>query len=246
MYASCIPDVAADNSVILECEGRLKNLFQRSFPNVAVHGTRRAAASWLADVSVDARCAIGGLPKACRSVEADFPGSPYLVADPERRIQWRALLGSFGKRPKIGVCWSGGSKHNQPKARRVGLESFRSLIDGLDATFVSLQYKDPSAEIASSGLPVHHWKRACETDDYDDTAALVAELDLVVGVHTSVHHLAGALGIPGIILVPEKTLWLYAQDNFPWYKSAKLFRQKQGEPWSNTIQRLHDSGLCRL
>lgn len=237
MYASCVPDVAEQNRVVLECDKRLEGLFRRSFPQVDVYGTRRESADWLDSYQFDARCSIGTLPKFFRRSNEAFPGTPYLVADPERLIQWRALLDSWGKKPKIGIAWSGGSKHNQWKARAIGLESFRPLIEAVDADWVSLQYKDPTEEIAACGLPVKHFKRATLTDDYDDTAGLVAELDLVIGVHTSVHHLAGALGVPGLILIPEHTLWLYANE-FPWYASAELFKQKPGESWKATIERL--------
>ena len=240
MYASCVPDLARQNRVVLECDRRLEGLFRRSFPGVDVHGTRREAVSWVDEYEFDGRCSVGTLPKHFRRKFEEFPGTPYLVADPERRIQWRALLQSFGKR-SIGLCWSGGSKHNNPDARAMGLEAFRPLIESVDATFVSLQYKDPTDEIAATGLPVKHWKRAVEATDYDDTAALVAELDLVVGVHTSAQHVAGALGVPQIILVPTRTLWAYAQDAFPWYGKARLHRQ-QGT-WRETVQRLVDGGL---
>lgn len=243
MYASCIPDAAKENRVVLDCDPRLEGLFRRSFPGVDVYGTRRKEADWLDRYEFDARCSVGSLPKFFRRSQEAFPCTPYLIADPERRVQWRALFDSLGKKPKIGIAWSGGSKHNQWKARAMGLESFRPLIEGMDADWISLQYKDPSAEIEASGLHVRHFKRATLTDDYDDTAGLVAELDLVVGVHTSVQHLAGALGVPAVILVPEKTLWLYAGDEFPWYRS-KLFKQLPGEAWTQTMKRLNDSGLC--
>ena len=129
----------------------------------------------------------------------------------------------------------------------MGLEAFRPLIEGMDADLISLQYKDPTDEIEESGLPVRHFKRACQTDDYDDTAGLVAELDMVIGVHTSVHHLAGGLGVKSIILVPEKTLWLYAKDKMDWYSGARLFRQKAGEPWEKTVTRMmNDNNLRRI
>jgi len=242
MYASCIADAKATCSeVILECDKRLTGLFTRSFPGVHVYGTRnQQGISWPPKHKIEARCPVGQMPEFFRKSPTDCPGTPYLVADPERRIQWRALLESYGKRPKIGICWSGGSKHNKPRERNIGLEGLREYIEKTDATFVSLQYKDPTAEIETSGLPVHHWARACETDDYDDTAALVAELDMVVGVHTSVHHLAGALGVPGVILVPSRTIWVYClpDNSMPWYKSARLFKQRDGEPWTKTVSRL--------
>lgn len=242
LYASCIPDASRDANIILECDVRLQGLFQRSFPSVTVYGTRRNAAPWIDRHAIDARCAIGFLPSFYRNTRDSFPGTSYLVADPERRVQWRALLDSLGPKPKIGLAWSGGSRHNNPEARHIGLEGFRPLIEAVDADYISLQYKDPTSEIQESGLPVKHWKRACETDDYDDTAALVAELDLVIGVHTSAHHLAGGLGVPGLILVPDKSIWLYANE-FPWYSSSRLIHQDG--TWPNTMKKVINDSFVR-
>jgi hypothetical protein len=235
MYASCIPDALEHcEKVIVECDPRLEGLFKRSFPSAVVYGTRRQnEVSWPAEHKIDGRCPVGQLPEFFRPTPESCPGTPYLVADPERRLQWRALFDSWGKKPKIGLCWSGGSKHNNPEHRHVGLAAFRPLIEGLDADWVSLEYKDPSEEIGKSGFPVRHYPRATLTPDYDDTAGLVAELDLVIGPHTSVHHLAGALGVPSLILVPSKTIWIYRLDHMPWYSGASLV--KQSGTWENTI-----------
>lgn len=238
MYASCVPDAVENcEKVVVECDHRLEGLFRRSFPRTSVYGTRRQnEVAWPAKYAIDGRCPIGQLPQWFRPEPESCPGTPYLVADPERRLQWRALFDSWGKKPKIGLCWSGGSKHNHPEARDVGIEGFRPLIDGIEADWVSLQYRDPSEEIEASGLPVRHYPRATLTADYDDTAGLVAELDLVVGPHTSVHHLAGALGVPSLILVPTKSIWIYAQDRLPWYSTATLVRQRG--TWKATVEQL--------
>lgn len=241
MYASCIPDAQREcKEVILECDKRLTNLYKRSFPGVHVYGTRGQQVEWPDKHKIDARLAVGQLPEFYRPSPASCPGTPYLVADPERRVQWKALLDSFGKK-KIGIAWTGGSKYNKPSARAMGLEAFREIIESIDATWVSLQYKDPSEEIAASGLPVHHWKRACETDDYDDTAALVAELDLVISVPTTIVHTAGALGVETHCLTHPDADWSF-RCGFPWYKSVKLF-WKQDETWSKCasryLERLH-------
>jgi ADP-heptose:LPS heptosyltransferase len=242
MYASCIADAQkVCKTVILECDKRLEGLFKRSFPGARVYGTRRQnEVEWLQTETVEASLPVGQLPQFFRKSPKDCPGTPYLIADPERRTQWRALFDSWGPRPKIGICWSGGSKHNKPKERAVGLENMRQLIESVDADFVSLQYKDPTEEIKASGLHVRHYKRACETDDYDDTAAMVAELDMVIGVHTTAHHLAGALGVPALILVPSRTIWIYClpDGSMPWYGSAQLFKQREREGWKETIKRL--------
>jgi tetratricopeptide (TPR) repeat protein len=238
MYASCLADAKERcETLIVECDKRLEGMYKRSFPFAEVHGTRRQdAIAWPANHIIDASVPVGRLPEFFRRNKDAFPGKPYLKADPERVAQWKAVL----KGKSIGLAWSGGSKHNHYKARDMGLEAFRPLIESMpDVTWVSLQYKEPTEEIEASGLPMRHFKRATLTDDYDDTAGLVGALDAVIGVHTSVHHLAGALGIPGVILVPYQTLWLYAND-FPWYNSSKLFRQRKGEAWSAAIKRLMD------
>jgi ADP-heptose:LPS heptosyltransferase len=102
-----------------------------------------------------------------------------------------------------------------------------------DATFISLQYKDApevSDIAAQHGVDIRHWPHATQTGDYDDTAALVAELDLVITVQQSAVHLAGALGTPAWVMLPKAPLWRYgvAGEESPWYKSVKLYRQKGG------------------
>ena len=245
MMASCVPDAARDvGKVVLECDPRLAGLFRRSFPGVDVYGTRRVkSVDWPQQYKVDAGAAIGQLPMFYRPTPESCPGTPYLVADPERRLQWRALLDSLGRKPKIGICWSGGKKWTNAAGRSMGLEAFRPLIESIDADWISLQYKDPQAEIAATGLPVRHWPHGATTSDYDDTAALVSELDMVIGIHTAVHHLAGALGVPATVLVPCRGLWIWATPGeapgqMPWYHAARLFKQRDGEPWENTVARL--------
>lgn len=237
MYASCIPDAARDNTVILECDKRLEGLFRRSFPGVSVYGTRRqTGVAWPAAHQIDAGLPIGQLPQFYRPSPSSCPGAPYIKADPERRLQWRSLFDSWGSKPKIGIAWTGGSKHNNPKARTAGVEAFRPLIESLDAHYISLQYKDPTAEIEASGLPVKHYRRACESDDYDDCAALVAELDMVIAVPTTVIHLAGAMGVETHCLTHPEADWNF-QVGLPWYESVKLFKKAEGETWEKCIGR---------
>lgn len=240
MHASMIEDaLPLAKHVTLECDRRLAGLFARSFPTIEVKGTRRGDQDWANGRTFDAGCAGGSLPRFFRRDKSQCPKKPYLIADPERRIQWRALFDSWGK-PVIGIAWSGGRANTMRSRRRVTLEAFRPLIESRpDAIFVSLQYTDSDDEIAATGLPVKHIPRAVQSPDYDDTAAFVAELDEIVGVHTTVHHLAGALGKASTILVPDKTLWNYALgDSLPWYKSQRLHRQRKSEAWKDCIRRL--------
>lgn len=245
MYASILADAQKLAKVTLECDPRLEGLFRRSFPAIEVHGTRRVDADWAEGRQFDAGSAIGSLAHLFRKDPKDCPRVPYLHADPERRLQWRALFDTW-KKPVIGLCWAGGRANTQRTRRAVGLEAFRSLIESTEAEFVSLQYKDPTAEIAETGLPVRHYARAVQSQDYDDTAAFVAECDLVLGIHTTVHHLAGALGVPSIVLVPSKPMWNYAHgETLPWYGSP-LHRQRKDESWADCVKRLDISAFAKV
>lgn len=235
-FGSVLPDVAKDCEVTLECDYRLEGLFKRSFPNIDVQGTRvgEKRGSYTGH---DYRALVGSLCRHYRNTPESFPGTPYLVADPERRLQWRALLDTFpGK--KIGIAWTGGRTNTFADRRSFRLEEWRPILD-TGHTFVSLQYKNPGSEAAALG--VKHWPRATETTDYDDTAALVAELDLVIATTTAVVHLAGALGKECWCLVPKKPRWFHQKEGkrIPWYKSVEIFRQtKQGWPIQEIADRL--------
>jgi len=161
-----------------------------------------------------------------------FTGKPYLLADQFRRVQWRASLDSLGDKPKVGIAWTGGAQLTQRESRSTDLEKLLPILKK-DVTWISLEYKDRTEEIESfhkkHGIKIHNFPWATLTDDYDDTAALVAELDLVIAVPTSVVHLAGALGIDcWCVLHPHPHFMFGLEGNsMPFYKSVELFRRKK-------------------
>lgn len=235
-FASCIPDLAKQNKVIIECNPRLQGLFKRSF-GLETHGTRFIdMIPWLHDQKtgmlrkIDAAVAFGSLPQFYRNEISAFPGTPYLIADPERRLQWRALLDALGPKMKVGITWTGGNKNTGKARRSVALDDLLPILRQ-DAAFISLQYMDAPEILALQrdyGIIVHHWKHAVQTEDYDDTAALVAELDLVISVTTGVIHLSGALGQRCWVMAPKAPRWFYgiSGTTMPWYSSVTLYRQK--------------------
>lgn len=233
-YASCIPDAIRDSKkIILDCDPRLEKLFKRSFPRADVHGTRRdSSPAWLADARLDARCAISSLPRFYRNSDEDFPGTPYLKADPELVEMFRSLW--KGKKA-YGLCLHGGSKLTGESWRKIAPEDFSPIL-GKDAVFVSLDYK---GRLDNPRIKEFPW--ATQVQDYDLTAALIASLDAVVGVNTTAMHCANGLGIPAHILVPTKKQWRYEpgkNGEYVWSKTAKLYQQKEGEGWREVIKRV--------
>lgn len=228
-YAACIPDLERYR-VVIETDARLRGLFQRSFPWAAVHGTRRVPSpEWVDGFLPTHKVPISALPGWFRTSPSDCPRKPYLVACPERRKAARALLDELPGL-KIGVAWTGGAPVTGGHERQVDAQW---LLEGLgvspfsdpDVSLVSLQYKG-----AALVPGVHEWPWLTQSQDYDDTAALVAELDAVISVPTSVVNLAGALGTPTWVLLPDEYHhWRYGTGGreHRWYESVTIVR----EPW---------------
>jgi len=242
LFSSCIPDLigAADNVIVDSKTRRLRGLFERSFPEATVINSKQDGVEVK---GADARVSMAVLPKFFRTKRELF-GKPHLKACPDRRRMVRALLdGLPGK--KVGLAWTGGLPDTRGADRSTTFDSLYADLKDLNATFVSLEYKDADQTRREiDGTPVRHFPFLTNTQDYDDTAALVAELDMVVSVTTSGVHLAGGLGVPVRILVPDPPSWKYGGDgeDFYWWDSAKLIRQQKGEWDLTSVRREIDEG----
>jgi tetratricopeptide (TPR) repeat protein len=223
--------------VILEVQAPLKELMH-SLP-----GTTKILANGAALPDFDLQCPLLSLPLAFGTRLETIPSAvPYLHAPPMGVIAWNARLGPNKRRPRIGLAWRGMPTHKNELNRSIRLSALLPLFD-IDATFVSLQ-KDVRPDERST-LNEHgdllHFGDALT--DFSETAALIANLDLVISVDTSIAHLAGALAKPVWILLPftPDWRWLLHRLDSPWYPTARLFRQDGSRAWDSVIARVHEA-----
>lgn len=244
-FASMIPDAAKDNEIILDVEPRIAPLMQRSFPDIKVYGTyRQKNARWSKqDAIADWSLPMGQIGEFYRTKDEDFPGSPYLVADPNRVFQWKALFESKRK-PVIGIAWRGGIPKTGSKFRQWSLEQLLPILESVDAHWVSLQYKPAGKEIEEfkknhPHIDIVEYKHGTLTSDYDDTVAMIAAMDQVVTMQTAVVHVAGALGVPVWVHVPVNSQWRYGAEgsDFLWAKSVRIIRQENRGQWDDIIRK---------
>ena len=121
--------------------------------------------------------------------------------------------------------------------RSCRLTDFAPLAQVSGVTFYSLQKGEAAAQAQQppAGLTLHDDTTALH--DFADTAALIAQLDLVITVDTAVAHLAGALGKPTWTLLSRSAEWRWGlEDSTPWYPSMRLFRQSGPGEWGMVMQ----------
>jgi hypothetical protein len=191
----------------------------------------------------DVHCPLLSLPLVFSTGLATIPSAtPYLGADPRAAAEWETRLGLPGRR-RIGLAWSGRPAHTNDHNRSIPFASMRPLLEATDATFVSLQrdVRPADADVLREHNDVLHFGH--DLKNFADTAALIANLDLIIAVDTSVAHLAGALGKPVWLLLPyiPDWRWLLDRDDTPWYPTARLFRQDETRRWEPVLTSVHAS-----
>ncbi len=241
LYASCYPRlIAAAQGTLIACNDRLEPLFRRSFGAAKVLGLSRAP-EWQASIdAVQFQVPSGDLMRYYWSGQLPGDaGAAYLRADPEAIACWRERLASLGNGFRVGISWRGGTDRSNRDVRSLDTGDLGPLLQLSGIHWVSLQYDSNETELqairAEHGCQLHHWQDAI--DDYDQTAALVASLDLVISVATSVVHLAGALGQTVWVLVNAAPRWCYMHRGvrLPWYASAQAFRQPRLGDWATPV-----------
>jgi hypothetical protein len=164
----------------------------------------------------------------------EIPKQPYLAADPELIERWRSDIPQNGNL-RVGIRWQGNALYEQDLMRSVPFNLFERLfqIPGID--FYSLQ-RDEGREELREGAPVKDLGDKLLT--WEDTAAAVANLDLVISSCTSVPHLSSAMGKETWLLCPLNFYYIWATpgNKSPWYESIKLFRQTELRSWQEPFE----------
>jgi tetratricopeptide (TPR) repeat protein len=188
----------------------------------------------------DLHCPMMSMPLALGTTVDTIPAAPaYLRADAAAVARWRARLEASGTPAvRVGLVWAGNPRSHAPelaeidRRRSLAPERLRPLCNIRDVQFVSLQKTGPEAP---DDLPLVRLMH--EMHDFADTAALVANLDLVISVDTAVAHLAAGLGVPVWLLdrFDPCWRWLTHRRDSPWYPSLRLYRQPRPGDWDLVV-----------
>jgi lipoprotein NlpI len=183
----------------------------------------------------DFHCPMLSMPLAMGTTIANIPSiTPYLHADTAQVSAWQARLSKMEKRgPRIGLTWASNQRNVLDARRSLAPDRLACLFDLPGLHFFSLQKEGP---VAPEDFPLTDLMS--EMGDFADTAALIANLDLVISVDTAVAHLAAALGKPVWLLSSFDPCWRWLVDRHdsPWYPTLRLFRQPKPGDWDAVLK----------
>ena len=195
----------------------------------------------------DLQCPFFSLPRAFGTTTRNVPAAPYLGADPALAAAWSARLPQDGLR--AGLVWAGQARAwlqgfaSVDRRRSAGLAAFAPLAAVRGVRFVSLQTGTAAAQGQEPPQGMELIDPMESVRDFADTVAIVANLDVVISVDTSVAHLAGAVGKPVFLLDRYDNCWrwLHGRHDTPWYPTMTIFRQPRSGDWGTVMHRVASS-----
>jgi tetratricopeptide (TPR) repeat protein len=233
-FCRYVPELARHERIVLELPRSLLRLMSSLDGNATIIERDTPLPGF------DLHCPLERLPFIAGTSLTSVPDAvPYLHAEPRAIAAWRSRLAGHPGR-HVGIAWAGNPDHQDDRRRSVPLRLFAPLAAMPGVVFVSLQKGAGSEQAASPppGMVLLDWTG--ELQDFADTAALVAALDLVISVDTAIVHLAGSLARPVWLLNRFDTCWrwLHQRDDSPWYPTLRQFRQTRFDGWDEPIAQM--------
>ncbi|MHA1539764.1 MAG: tetratricopeptide repeat protein [Alphaproteobacteria bacterium] len=249
MFSHLIKDLQEEGAAecSFEADHRLVPLFQRSYPDVKVFARKVNPPDFVMDkTTIDYHSAIGSTCRAFRTRFEKFPKHEgYLVPDEKRVTEFKKRYDKMKRKGdlKVGISWKSLNKTlGAPKT--VTLADWEDILKQKGAFFVNLQYGDCTEDLAllkeKTGLEIYDDPNIDLREDLDGLAAQISTLDLVITTSNVTAHLAGALGIPALVLLPHVPLWHWflGREGSPWYPSLTFFRQYKKGDWEPVLRRI--------
>jgi tetratricopeptide (TPR) repeat protein len=222
-------------TVLLRCPPQLTRLV------ATMPGIKRLVSADQPLPPCDFQCPLLSLPFVLGTDLPSIPAAvPYLVPDPALVHLWREKLDAYGQGFRVGLVWAGTALHKNDRNRSLPLRGLSAMAAITNVLYVSLQMGAPATQLAAPPAGMKIVDVATQLTDFADTAAVIANLDLVITVDTAVAHMAGAVGKPVWTLLPvvPDWRWLLDREDSPWYPTMRLFRQKTRGDWEKLMERV--------
>jgi len=237
LYANMFPDLIRNTgNCTIECDHRLIPLFSRSFPTARFVTRQLPPRDELVSENYDYKTWPTNTALHLRSSLDRFPVSAgYLTPNAERVTYWNEQLNNIDRNLKVGICWR---SMNMSSARSWSYSDITTEWDEIlkieGVTFINLQYDNCEEELETVKIKYDRTIHNLDLDlmnDFDETASLIASLDLVISSHTAIASLAGAIGKKCYVLTNSGNWTRLGSDNFPWYPNSLAVLQDPKQNW---------------
>lgn len=222
--------------VIFGYAGPMQHLFERMLPaGVAIETSL--------DTRPDFHCGLMSLPLRLGINDPSVWGRPYLSADPLRVEAWRERVAAVAKagNRKVGLVWNGNPGHIRDARRSVPADLMAPLLKVPGVTFFAISPGRESTvnQWRGQGIDIVDLTQQFEAG-FDDVAALLVSLDMLVTIDSGPAHLAGALGVPTLLMLDHVSAWFWGDETerTPWYQTVELFRQPSVGEWAPVLDQV--------
>ena len=245
-WSTCLSLITSQaEHCILECQGKLVPLLERSFPNVEVKHTNRSFD--LEREDFDFHLPMGSLYKhLIKDISPNYNIKPHLIPNSDRVNFWKKRLQSLGNGPYIGISWKSSNMSPDRFPDNTSLSEWNAILNIPDLTFVNLQYKDYADDLIKikneHGVKIHNFEDIDHYNDIDDVAALCSALDIVVSNKITVPFISGGVGTS-----TKLANWRQSSSNNillnPMSSSVKIYERNTWEPWDNVFNSIAEDIL---
>ena len=223
-FATCLTDVSELNlDVILECDTRLVDIYQRTFPSFHVRPESINSDYFPVVDDFELQCAVGSLPKIFRRNIKAFDREIIPLKIKDSAIQeFQARLSKYSGKKLVGICWRSGIFSIGRNLNYTALVDWQDLLTQSDFQFVNLQYGDCETELLEIekllGIYIVRWQDLDLKNDLENLFGLIKNLDAVVTVGTAVSSIAASCNVPTYLLIKPSWLMLGQKNIYPWYR----------------------------
>lgn len=226
-------------------------MLMRSLPLAAlldqIDGVADGFHRWQDLPAHDAHCVLSDLPMLFGTTQDTVPSCENLLSPPSpASMHWSELIrrASLHVSLKVGLAFSGRLNFRDNYLRSIPPEDLVSLVELQECAFISLQVGAMAGNAEAIGLQ----QLLADEPGFDDTAALMSALDIVITTDTSIAHLAATLGRETWVMLSYSPDWRWGSDGAtcPWYPNTRLFRQSEPGNWSGVVDDVRSALLKKL
>ena len=255
-FASCFKDLIHKSSApcIIETDSRLIPLFSRSFPEIEFINKLPRSENAIPEVdyshfvktnNIKAYTALGDLPLHLRPNIRSFGKEiSYLIPSPKFTDAWKEQLDRMAPGKKIGFCWNTALPNKRYGDYFFSINELNPIFSIKNSVLVNLQATDCEEELKLAeehfGIEIYRPKSIDMFNELDNVAALISQLDFVVGPFTSILSMAGAIGTRCFGLTLTKDWTALGTDKSPWNPTMTCFYKGRSNSWKPLMEKVAD------